>query len=43
MSFEIRPELTIIEGRNFTSGTAEIIVGKGANNQYEGLDIGDQI
>ena len=43
MSFEIRPELTIIEGRNFTSGTAEIIVGKGANNQYEGLEIGDQI
>ncbi len=31
------------EGRNFTTGTAEIIVGKGANNQYEGLEIGDQI
>ena len=43
MSFKIRPEVQIIEGRNFTSGTAEIIVGKGANNQYEGLDIGDQI
>ena len=43
MSFKIRPEVQIIEGRNFTTGTAEIIVGKGANNQYEGLDIGDQI
>ena len=43
MSFKIRPEVQILEGRNFTSGTAEIIVGKGANNQYEGLDIGDQI
>ena len=42
-SFKIRPEVQIIEGRNFTSGTAEIIVGKGANNQYEDLDIGDQI
>ena len=42
-SFKIRPEVEIIEGRNFTTGTAEIIVGKGANNQYEGLEIGDQI
>ena len=42
-SFRIRPEGDIIEGRNFTTGTAEIIVGKGANNQYEGLEIGDQI
>ncbi len=42
-SFRIRPEVVIIEGRNFTTGTAEIIVGKGANNQYEGLEIGDQI
>ena len=42
-SFKIRPEVEIVEGRNFTTGTAEIIVGKGANNQYEGLDIGDQI
>ena len=40
MSFKIRPELKIIEGENFTPGRAEIIVGKGANNQYEGLDIG---
>ena len=42
-SFRIRPEVDIVEGRNFTTGTAEIIVGKGANNQYEGLEIGDQI
>ena len=42
-SFKIRPEVKIIEGRNFNTGTAEIIVGKGANNQYEGLEIGDQI
>ena len=42
-SFKIRPEVEIVEGRNFTTGTAEIIVGEGANNQYEGLEIGDQI
>ena len=42
-SFKIRPEIEIVEGRNFTTGTAEIIVGKGANNQYKGLEIGDQI
>ena len=42
-SFKIRPEVEIVEGRNFTTGTAEIIVGKGAYYQYEGLEIGDQI
>ena len=42
-SFKIRPEIQIIEGRNFTSGTSEVIVGKGAHNQYENVDIGDEI
>ena len=42
-SLKIRPEVEIVEGRKFTTGTAEIIVGKGANNQYEGLEIGDKI
>ena len=36
MSFNIRPELKIIEGRKFQSGTGEVIVGKGAFDQYEG-------
>ncbi len=43
MSFDIRPELKIIEGRNFQSGTGEVIVGKGAFDQYEGLNIGGKI
>ncbi len=43
MSFKIRPELEIIEGRNFRSGTGEVIVGKGAYDQYEGLEIGNKI
>ena len=30
-------------GRNFNTGTAEVIVGKGAYDQYAGVEIGDQI
>ena len=43
MSFSIRPEFKIIEGRNITSGTAELIVGKGAHDQYQGVEIGDKL
>ena len=42
-SFKIRPELEIISGRNFNTGTAEVIIGKGAHDQYEGVELGDQI
>jgi len=42
-SFKIRPELEIVSGRNFNTGTAEVIIGKGAHNQYEGVELGDQI
>ena len=42
-SFRIRPELEIIDGRNFNTGTAEVIIGKGAYDQYDGVEIGDQI
>ena len=43
MSFKIRPELEIIEGENFFPGRGEVIVGKGAANEYEGLEIGKKI
>ena len=43
MSFKIRPELKIIEGKNFFPGKGEIIVGKGAANEYEGLELGNKI
>ncbi|MDG2060646.1 MAG: ABC transporter permease [SAR86 cluster bacterium] len=43
MSFSIRPELKIIEGRNFEVGRSEIIVGRGAYSQFEGLEIGNSI
>ncbi len=42
-SFEIRPELTIIEGRMFNPGVNEITVGTRAQQEFEGLEIGDQI
>lgn len=42
-SFKIRPELEIVSGRNFNTGTAEVIIGKGAHDQYEGVELGDQI
>ena len=38
---KIRPEVSLVEGRMFRFGTNEIIVGKGAQNQFEGLDVGD--
>ena len=43
MSFKIRPELKIIEGKNFFPGKGEVIVGKGAANEYEGLELGNKI
>ena len=42
-SFDIRPEVQIIEGRNFETGRAEIIVGVKAASQFKGLEIGDTL
>ena len=39
-SFAIRPELQIVDGRQFTPGRSEIIVGVRAASQYVGLDVG---
>ena len=39
-AFEVRAEVQIIEGRRFTSGTNEIIVGRAASNQFAGLELG---
>lgn len=40
---ELRPEVKIIQGRMFRPAVTEIIVGKAAHAQFEGLNIGDQI
>lgn len=36
----VRPEVKIIEGRMFTPGTNEIVVGKAASRQFAGLTVG---
>ena len=43
MAFALRPEVRITEGRNFQPGPRELIVGRGAASQFEGLDVGAKI
>ena len=42
-AFDIRPELRIVEGRNFTAGKNELVVGRKAMQEFAGLELGDQI
>jgi len=39
-AFAVRPNAKIVEGRTFQPGLREIIVGKGAVRQFEGLKVG---
>ena len=39
----LRSELSIVEGRMFTFGTNEVIVGRGAHGQFVSLNVGDTI
>jgi putative ABC transport system permease protein len=39
-AFAVRPNVKIIEGKTFQPGLREIIVGKGAVRQFEGLKVG---
>ena len=39
-AFEVRQEVQIVEGRVFTAGTNEIIVGRAASNLFAGLELG---
>jgi putative ABC transport system permease protein len=39
----VRSEARIVEGRMFTFGTNEVVVGRGANRQFSGLEVGDVI
>jgi putative ABC transport system permease protein len=41
-ALEVRPEIKIVEGRMFTEGTNEIVVGKAASRQFANLDVGSQ-
>lgn len=42
-AMQVREEVSIIEGRMLTFGTNEVVVGRGANGQFAGLEIGDLI
>jgi len=39
-AFEVHPEIHIIQGRMFEWGRNEIIVGRGAHNEFSGTDVG---
>jgi len=39
-AFDVRPEVRLVEGRRFTRGTNEIIVGRAASTQFAGLELG---
>ena len=38
----VRPEITIVEGRPFTEGTNEIVVGQAASRQFANLTVGSE-
>jgi putative ABC transport system permease protein len=42
-AFPLRTNLRIVDGRTFTPGLQELIVGKGAASQFEGLEVGRTI
>jgi len=43
LGLKVREEVSLIEGRPFRFGTNEVIVGKGAQNQFVGLNVGDTV
>src|SRR5262245_30116466 len=43
LGVQTREEISIVEGRMFQFGTNEVIVGRAANRQFVGLNVGDTI
>ena len=39
----LRPQLKIVEGRRFNAGLREVVVGRGAQKQFRGLELGKQL
>jgi putative ABC transport system permease protein len=39
----LRPEFKIVAGRMFEPALAELVVGRAANQQFRGLDVGDKV
>ena len=42
-AFTLRPKLRIVEGRAFTQGLRELIVGQGVARQFEGVRLGETL
>lgn len=42
-AFALRPEIEIVEGRMFQRGLLELIVGKQAQGEFAGLEVGDKV
>jgi putative ABC transport system permease protein len=42
-AFAVRPRLKLLDGRAFKPGLRELIVGKGAARQFDGLEIGREV
>ena len=42
-AFEVRPNLQVVEGRSFEPGRHEMLVGRGAQSQFEGLEVGNTL
>lgn len=43
VAFKVHHRLSIVAGRTFTPGTNEVVVGRAAQRQYVGLDVGSTI
>lgn len=42
-AWALRPNLRIVEGRRFGAGLREVVVGRGAQRQFRGLELGKQL
>jgi len=42
-AWALRPDLKIVEGRKFGGGLRELVVGRGAQQQFRGLEVGRQL
>lgn len=42
-AFQVRDEVKIVEGRSFEPGRSEVIVGRAANVEFAGLDLGSKL
>src|SRR5829696_9004717 len=43
IALRVRPDLHIVEGRMFTAGTSEIVVGRAASRQFANLAVGSRV